>query len=431
MIDLLKGLLSIFKDGTDMNLPKENYDPIKLLSDLNCLEIDLFELTSFLEKSQVSRKIMMFSYQISNDPEFINKILTKSDKDLIKLYLKSNKCNNKSYFSAEKLVNFVIKLISSQESESQVILEYNSTQIDKNTAFLLPLNLKSTFKKLVTEPTSVLFTGGTMQPAGFLEELIASSNRTLILKSFGHVVDPKNLQLNFITSFNGMDLIFNHKNSRNISLFKNSIRIVYEIFQKTPGGVIVFLPSYSYLDIIKSTIISMMNSGFKGNQYYKLFVDGAYFDQKQISIFQTFESIIRTGKNAVLFSVMGGSLSEGINFKDKLARSVICIGLPYPNIYAEDLKLKMKYFDDSRTKEFNGQLYYESLCTKLVNQSIGRAIRHKNDYAMIFLVDLRYRNNSRHKYLPEWMMKSLGHRQQLSSASEIKAVMQEFFKDKN
>jgi chromosome transmission fidelity protein 1 len=38
-----------------------------------------------------------------------------------------------------------------------------------------------------------------------------------------------------------------------------------------------------------------------------------------------------------------------------------------------------------------GQAYYQNLCMKAVNQCIGRAIRHVNDYAAIILIDQRFR----------------------------------------
>ena len=86
-------------------------------------------------------------------------------------------------------------------------------------------------------------------------------------------------------------------------------------------------------------------------------------------------------------------MSEGINFSDDLGRCVVMIGLPYPNLYSPELKEKMKYLDrtvqslDGRTA---GEIHYDNLCMKAVNQSVGRAIRHINDYSAILFVDHRY-----------------------------------------
>jgi Rad3-related DNA helicase len=57
-----------------------------------------------------------------------------------------------------------------------------------------------------------------------------------------------------------------------------------------------------------------------------------------------------------------------------------------------------------------GQQYYENLCWKAINQSIGRAIRHQNDYSAIILIDTRYCTipiNSLKEKLPQWIGDSL------------------------
>jgi chromosome transmission fidelity protein 1 len=67
---------------------------------------------------------------------------------------------------------------------------------------------------------------------------------------------------------------------------------------------------------------------------------------------------------------------------------VVLIGLPYPNRSDPILREKLHYLEMKNGKGA-GQQYYETLCMRAVNQAIGRAIRHKNDYAAIVLIDTR------------------------------------------
>jgi chromosome transmission fidelity protein 1 len=54
-----------------------------------------------------------------------------------------------------------------------------------------------------------------------------------------------------------------------------------------------------------------------------------------------------------------------------------------------------------------GTQHYENLCMKAVNQSIGRAVRHKNDYAAVLLLDQRYIRTHTQAALPAWIRTSL------------------------
>ena len=82
-------------------------------------------------------------------------------------------------------------------------------------------------------------------------------------------------------------------------------------------------------------------------------------------------------------------MSEGINFSDELGRCVIMVGLPFPNKNDPLLQEKLKYLKQLNSKDSDNFTteYYENMCMKAVNQSIGRSIRHQADYSAIILLD--------------------------------------------
>ncbi|KAJ4453359.1 putative ATP-dependent RNA helicase chl1 [Paratrimastix pyriformis] len=74
-------------------------------------------------------------------------------------------------------------------------------------------------------------------------------------------------------------------------------------------------------------------------------------------------------QGAALFCVVGGKLSEGINFSDGYARCVCVVGLPYPDPRDPILAAQMKSADEAAPGA--GKSLYQDLCMRAVNQSIG------------------------------------------------------------
>lgn len=107
---------------------------------------------------------------------------------------------------------------------------------------------------------------------------------------------------------------------------------------------------------------------------------------------------------ALLICVVGAKLSEGINFADELARCVIVAGLPFANVGDVEINARMEYVARMNPGDPGAaRRYYEDLCLKAVNQSIGRAIRHRGDYAALLLVDRRYATPRIAAKLPGWI----------------------------
>ena len=87
-------------------------------------------------------------------------------------------------------------------------------------------------------------------------------------------------------------------------------------------------------------------------------------------------------------------------------RAVVMVGLPYPNPNDTELKERMSYLNQNIGPKA-GNIYYQNICMRAVNQSIGRAIRHKMDYGAILLMDSRYASRQNiYDSIPNWIKKS-------------------------
>lgn len=158
-------------------------------------------------------------------------------------------------------------------------------------------------------------------------------------------------------------------------------------------------------------------------------------------ILQEYSNKVQSGSGALLLSVVGGRLSEGINFSDTLGRGVLIVGLPFPNIQSAVWKAKIEHVEKLAYAKSQGQEasrkavakaagrdFYENSCMRAVNQCIGRAIRHRNDYAAIVMIDRRYETDRIQRKLPAWIRQSLVPSETLPSRGKIEADLTSFFR---
>ena len=71
-----------------------------------------------------------------------------------------------------------------------------------------------------------------------------------------------------------------------------------------------------------------------------------------------------------------GKVSEGLDFSDRAARSVIMVGIPYAVFYDPKVILKKKYLDDKAKAskgmhKLRGADWYNTEAARAVNQAIG------------------------------------------------------------
>ena len=85
---------------------------------------------------------------------------------------------------------------------------------------------------------------------------------------------------------------------------------------------------------------------------------------------------------------------------------VICIGIPFANLIDKRIKLKIDYMNNKKNNNnkinsIGGNEWYLIDAMTAVNQSLGRVIRHINDYGVMICIDERYINYI--KYFSFWI----------------------------
>jgi DNA excision repair protein ERCC-2 len=109
----------------------------------------------------------------------------------------------------------------------------------------------------------------------------------------------------------------------------------------------------------------------------------------------------KAGEDNLMFAVMGGSLSEGIDYSGNVIKGIIIVGIPLekPNL---ELRAKVDYLDKKFGMRGNEYAYLIPGVVKAV-QAAGRAIRSETDRAFILFMDVRYSWNMYKSIISDFM----------------------------
>ena len=233
----------------------------------------------------------------------------------------------------------------------------------------------------------------------------------------GHVVDSSQVLLQPLTRVGGLPIDVRHKTRSTPSMIKAIGTALVKLRKNVKHGMVVFLPSYKYEAILvdawkKSTNDTERSIWNQLQQITTVVREPKEASQVEATLDLYSRAASKSTKGALLLSVVGGKLSEGINFADDLCRCVTVIGLPFADRSDPLLKEKLKLVASATASggtpsKTAASDYYRSLCLRAVNQSVGRAIRHAKDWATIILMDARYPSDEAiARGLPSWLTES-------------------------
>jgi chromosome transmission fidelity protein 1 len=290
------------------------------------------------------------------------------------------------------------------------------------------------FREVVEEARAVILAGGTMSPMDeYLQQLFPYISRVKTL-SCGHLIPPSNLLVRILTRDQSGSMEFSHKCRSTTYPAIRIATLLLDLAKRVQGGIVLFFPSYDFLTWAMTTL-------GKGPLQHIEEHKPVFSDDRNKSAEDTFkayaDAVRGEKKGAILLSVLGGKLSEGINFADDLGRCVVVVGLPFPNLHTPEWKAKMEYIDAKAAqrgepKGTASRAYAENVCMRSVNQAIGRVIRHKDDWASIILMDERYEQERIKSKLPSWIKESVPKADKKASTAHKDVVedVENFFRER-
>lgn len=388
-------------------------------------QINLYKLINYLQESKLARKVEGYATYATASPAF-------------PVGVKQQKAAPSSEAATPVLhhVTSLLTALTHPSNEGQFFFTKSSSTSapDDITLKFQLLDPSTHFAEITSSARSVLLAGGTMSPmSDYTSHLFPSLPSTsLTTLSCGHVIPKENLLAwNLSAGPSGQPFEFTFKNRTNVDMIDDLGRALLNLCTVVPDGVVVFFPSYQSLSDITKRWSTVLTPGTK-SLLDRLETKKALFRESKEESVDTvlgeYAQAIDLGKGGLLLSVVGGKMSEGINFSDALGRCVVIIGLPFPNINSAEWKAKLEYIEAStitrlsdgtaegvilsqseklaKAKE-QAREFYENACMRAVNQSVGRAIRHKGDYASVVMVDRRFGNERIKGKLPGWIREGL------------------------
>ena len=423
-------------------------------------QVNLFELIKYIQMSKLAFKVEGYAAHVEEQDGSASR--TSSGPVL------------------HSVAAFLLAL-TNLSNEGRIFFERSSLPSPGIKLSYLLLSPTHAFSSVASSARAVILAGGTMSPfddykAHLFPGYVPSKITTL---SCGHVIPASSLCVWTLGSFRPAagsqadSFEFSFRKRGDHAMIQKLGTSLLNICAVVPDGVVVFFPSYGYLDEVVQVWQSPDGQGNAKSVWNRLLAKKAIFQESKAaatdSILDEYGKAIlgdpetatssapASGpRGALLLSVVGGKMSEGINFSDRLGRCVVIVGLPYPNINSPEWKARIEYIEattvarltpaadpvsnpeqTSTTRDATlaeakqaARDFYENACMRAVNQSIGRAIRHRGDYAAIILVDRRFGTDRIRGKLPRWIRSGMVKGSEDEGVQGLMGALNGFFRGK-
>ncbi|KAH7581228.1 DNA repair helicase RAD3 [Nakaseomyces glabratus] len=306
-------------------------------------------------------------------------------------------------FAALKDIATFATLVSTYEDGFTLIIEPYEIEnaavpnpIMRFTCLDASIAIKPVFERF----SSVIITSGTISPLDMYPRML--NFETVLQKSYSMSLAKKSFLPMIVTKGSDQVAISSRFEIRNDpSIVRNYGSMLVEFAKITPDGMVVFFPSYLYMESIVSMwqTMGILDEVWK----HKLILVETPDAQETSLALETYRKACSNGRGAILLSVARGKVSEGIDFDHQYGRTVLMIGIPFQYTESRILKARLEFMRENYRIRENDFLSFDAM--RHAAQCLGRVLRGKDDYGVMILADRRF--SRKRNQLPKWIAQGL------------------------
>jgi DNA excision repair protein ERCC-2 len=234
----------------------------------------------------------------------------------------------------------------------------------------------STGTSILSKFHGAVHMSGTLEPLEEYRDSMGLRNSTTLI-SFPSPFSKQNKKLYFVPDVSTKYSELAHDPKIKERLWE----YVSTICNKFDKNTMIFFPSFNVLSMFKR------DHDFSTIQRSILLEEQNMSQSALIDLIDDFKSFgDNDGDGAALFSVMGGRISEGMDFPAEQLEIAIIVGVPYPKPTARQKGLQ-RYYDMKFRKGW--EYTVEAPAARKMLQSIGRLIRDEQDRGIAIILDRR------------------------------------------
>jgi DNA excision repair protein ERCC-2 len=248
--------------------------------------------------------------------------------------------------------------------------------------------------------SSVIITSGTISPLEMYPKMLNFT--TTVQESYPMSLSRRSFLPLIITRGSDQQPISTSFSIRSDpGVVRNYGTLLLEFAKLTPDGIVVFFPSYLYMELIISMWQGM---GILDLIWpYKLLLVETPDAQETSLALETYRTACSNGKGAILLCVARGKVSEGIDFDHHYGRTVLVIGAPFQYTESRILKARLEFLRENYGIKEQDFLSFDAM--RHAAQCLGRVLRGKDDYGIMVLADRRFQK--KRTQLPRWIAEEI------------------------